>query len=323
MRSNCSTSQSRRSACVRVRPFSIRASTGDAGPQRRVLDRLEQRHRDLHLVLHRRVLGVAQRHDQEIRRHEHRLLRPGDADRGGRARSRRAGRRTARECGGRPRTPAGASAAAGGSGRRRARPRARSRRRGARRRACSPHRLRPVGPVRDDADVDPRQLADERGDERAAQDLAAATLVRRADEDVRRAALVDERGARSRRARRPPPRGSARRARWRGGAARRARPAPPRESCFAGSRTHSASSCAPSRSAERHARRRIRCERGSGVTSTSTRSATACWLRGSSTSVCRRASTSSATSRSASSRSADSRSTWKKFCSATSARSRG
>ena len=177
-----------------------------------------------------------------------------------RARSRRAGRRTGRECGARSRTPEGASAAAGGAARRRARPRGRSRRRAGRRRAGSPHRLRPVGAVRDDADVDPRQLADERGDERAAQDLAAAALVRRADEDVRRAALVDERGAPWRRARRPPPRGSARRARWRGGAARRARPAPPPRAA--------SPDCAPTarRAARRGARPSARPAAGSAAT---------------------------------------------------------
>ena len=57
--------------------------------------------------------------------------------------------------------------------------------------------------------------------------------------------------------------------------------------------------------------------RGSGVTSASTRSATACALSGSSTAACRRAPTSSATSRSASSRSADRRSVRKKLSSAT------
>ena len=50
-----------------------------------------------------------------------------------------------------------------------------------------------------------------------------------------------------------------------------------------GCRTQSASISEPSRCPERNARRRIRCERGSGVTSTRIRSATACWLSGSST----------------------------------------
>ena len=46
IRSKRSTSQSRRSACVSDRPFSIRASTGTPWRKRGVLDRLEQRERD-------------------------------------------------------------------------------------------------------------------------------------------------------------------------------------------------------------------------------------------------------------------------------------
>ena len=72
----------------------------------------------------------------------------------------------------------------------------------------------------------PGRFADERRDERAVQDLAAPALVGRADEHVRRAALSRRHAARSRRGRRPPPRGSARRARRRAGAAPRAAPAP-------------------------------------------------------------------------------------------------
>ena len=49
-----------------------------------------------------------------------------------------------------------------------------------------------------------------------------------------------------------------------------------------GGRTQSASISVPSRCAERHARRRMRCDFGCGSTSASTRSATACWLSGSS-----------------------------------------
>ena len=56
IRSKRSTSHSRRSAWVSDRPFSIRASTGHARAQRRVLDRLEQRHRDGDLLLLGRVL---------------------------------------------------------------------------------------------------------------------------------------------------------------------------------------------------------------------------------------------------------------------------
>ena len=167
----------------------------------------------------------------------------------------------------------------------------------------------------------PGQLAHHAREQRAAKISTPAPLVGRADEDVRRAALVrdaahglDEVVALlleevDRRACAASRRSAA--------------------SCVAsssvgsrpGRRTQSASISAPSRCAERQARRMIRCDFGCGSTSASTRSATACWLSGSSTAGCRRASTSSATSRSASSRSAPRLSSRKKFCSATSARS--
>ena len=96
-----------------------------------------------------------------------------------------------------------------------------------------------------------------------------------------------------------------------------------------GLETHSRSSSPPRRCAERHARRTIRCERGSGVTSASSRSPTACGA------ACRRcgrragavsrgrrwASTPSATWRSATSRSAARFSTGRS-CSARRARAR-
>ena len=137
--------------------------------------------------------------------------------------------------------------------------------------------------VGDDADVDARQLADELRDERAAQDLGPARLVGRADEDVGRAALARDLLDERRRGRRPRARGSACRGCSRAGAAPRARRPPPRDSSSPGRRTHSASTSEPSRAPERNARRSTRCERGSGVTSTRIRSATACWLSGSST----------------------------------------
>ena len=99
----------------------------------------------------------------------------------------------------------------------------------------------PVGAVRDDADVDARQLAHHAREQRAAEDLAAPRLVGRADEDVGRAALARRRGAPWRRGRRPPPRGSARRGRRRAGAARRAASPPPRSAGRPGGRTQSAS----------------------------------------------------------------------------------
>ncbi len=54
----------------------------NVGPQRRVFDRLEQRQRDRDLVAQRRVLGVAKRHEQEIGRHERRVLGVREADGG-------------------------------------------------------------------------------------------------------------------------------------------------------------------------------------------------------------------------------------------------
>jgi hypothetical protein len=56
-------------ACVGVRPFSIRASTGTAA-RRAVLDSLEQWHRDRHLIRERRVLRVFERHDEQVGAYE-------------------------------------------------------------------------------------------------------------------------------------------------------------------------------------------------------------------------------------------------------------
>ena len=106
-------------------------------------------------------------------------------------------------------------------------------------------------------------------------------LVRGADEDVGRAALVGDAADRrdqvvaflleevdAEHAREPPERGQLGRLLRRGLATRRGGP-------------RAASISAPSRWAERQARRRIRCDFGCGSTSASTRSATACWLSGS------------------------------------------
>ena len=53
----------------------------DTGAQRRVLDRLEQRHGDCDLVPPRSLLRVLQRHDEQVGRDERRLLGAGDANR--------------------------------------------------------------------------------------------------------------------------------------------------------------------------------------------------------------------------------------------------
>jgi hypothetical protein len=55
------------------------AVDGDARAKRRLLDRLEEGHRGSHLLVHRRVEGELERRHDEIRRNEHRVLRPGDA----------------------------------------------------------------------------------------------------------------------------------------------------------------------------------------------------------------------------------------------------
>ena len=146
-------------------------------------------------------------------------------------------------------------------------------------------RPRARGAVGDDADVDPGQLADHPREERAARGSRGAALVGRADEDVRRAALgghaphvvdevvallLEEVGAED--DGEPPQRGELRRLSSVG-----SRP---------GVRTQSASMSAPSRCAERQARRRMRCDFGCGSTSASMRSPTACRLSGSSTVGC-------------------------------------
>ena len=183
--------------------------------------------------------------------------------------------------------------------------------------------FRPPSPERavgDDADVDAGQLAHHAREQRAAEDLDAAPLVGRADEDVGRAALVGDAATVSTRS---SPSSSRK---WmpstrRAAAAQRAASPPPRSARSRASAPRARRSRRPSRCAERQARRMIRCDFGCGSTSASTRSATACWLSGSSSAGRRRASTSSASSRSASSRSAPRLSSRKKFCSATSARS--
>ena len=79
-----------------------------------------------------------------------------------------------------------------------------------------------------------------------------------------------------RRRRRPPRRARSRRAATRAGAARRAARPLGRRARGPGARTVRMSSSAPSRCAERHARRTTRCDDACGVTSASSRSPTAC-----------------------------------------------
>ena len=182
--------------------------------------------------------------------------------------------------------------------------------------------LRPIGAVGDDADVDPRQLAHHPREQRAAEDLAAARLVRRADEDVGRAALardaldgrdeivafvleeVDAEDA--------------------------GQPAQRRELCHllvarrASRRAHPERvdlRAEPLRGAPGAAQDPLRLRLG--LDQREDALGDRLLARASSTTVCRRASTSSATSRSASSRSALRFSSRKKFFSATSTRSGG
>src|SRR5581483_3496913 len=55
---------------------------GYPAAERRVLDRLEERHGDTHLLGERRVLGVLERDSEEVRRDEHSVLGTRDADGG-------------------------------------------------------------------------------------------------------------------------------------------------------------------------------------------------------------------------------------------------
>ena len=157
-----------------------------SGAQCGVLDGLEQRQRDGDLVAQRRVLRVAERDEQEVRGDEGRVLGVREPDRGvehGRV-ERAAGER---------------DEDAPGTGMRTAQPEAAAHHEGAGQHGASaasamtaaiiPRQPVPVGPVRDDADVEAGQLAHHAGEKRAAEDLAAARLVGRADEDVGRAAL--------------------------------------------------------------------------------------------------------------------------------------
>jgi hypothetical protein len=67
---------------VRRRSAGFYASVhAHAFTERRVLDGLEQWHRDLDLVLHRTRFGELQRQDQQVRRHQGGVLCPRDPDR--------------------------------------------------------------------------------------------------------------------------------------------------------------------------------------------------------------------------------------------------
>ena len=162
-----------------------------AGAQRGVLDRLEQRHRDRDLSRSGESSAYCERHDEQVGGHEHRLLGARDADRRvehGRV-ERAAGER--HEDPARRRAGSSRGDAARADEQRRRRPRARRRATPSRTtRTRSRRQLLPVGAVRDDADVDARAArgrAPRRSEPRRIS--AAPRLVRRADEDVGRAAL--------------------------------------------------------------------------------------------------------------------------------------
>ena len=140
IRSKCSTSQSRCRAWIGVRPLSTRASTGTPARSDGVLDRLEQRHRDRDLLLHRSVRRLLERHDDQVGGNERRLLGARDPDRRGQH------RRLERAAGERHEHPASRARARRGRGAagadapgppRRARPRRPRRRRAQRHRSRS------------------------------------------------------------------------------------------------------------------------------------------------------------------------------------------
>ena len=81
MRSNCSTSQSRSSAWVGVRPLSMRASTGTPAREAACSTASSSGHRDARLLLHRRVERELERDQDQVGGDERRLLRSRDADR--------------------------------------------------------------------------------------------------------------------------------------------------------------------------------------------------------------------------------------------------
>ncbi len=83
IRSKCSASQSRLQR-VDGRPAALDPRVDrNARAQRGVLDRLEQRHRRRDLLLHRRVLRLLERHDDQVGGNERRVLGAGDPDPGG------------------------------------------------------------------------------------------------------------------------------------------------------------------------------------------------------------------------------------------------
>ena len=145
---------------------------GHAGPARGELDRLEQRHRDTDLALQGCLGRELERHDEEIRRNEHGVSLRAILI----AASRTAGSRSPAVNG---------TSNRGWCVERRLR---------GLRLAADPSLLallseRPVG---DDPDVDAGQLPHHPREQRAAQDLDAAPLVRGAHEDIRGATLVGD-----------------------------------------------------------------------------------------------------------------------------------
>ena len=196
----------------------MRASTGHACAPRGELDRFEDRHRPTELaVLDGRVEAELERHDQEVRGHEHRVL----------------GARDAKRCvedhrielavGERDEEPRLAGSALGialspGS------PHERSSSRSAR---WATTRMSMPGSSRIIRET-----------QRAARDLDPAALVGRADEDVGGAALGGDAPHGRRRGRLPPPRGSGRRGSRRAAGVRRAASPPRGRAACPGRRIH-------------------------------------------------------------------------------------
>src|SRR5579862_2532172 len=287
----------------------------DAGAKGRVLDRLEKRQRDGHLVAERRVLCVAERDEQEVRGNEGRALRMGEPDRCVEDRGVEVGSgerdEDSRSPGAGPPQP---EPAAGDERRREA--------------------YGESGEGDDGRDhSDSRSLSARFAITRMSRPGSSRTMRERSDppkisrrrdsSGVPTKMYVEPRWAATRRttATRSSP-SSSRKCAPRIPASRRRAASWVASSSVGGrpgGRTQTASISVPRRCAERQARRMMRCDFGCGSTSARTRSATACWLSGSSGRAVRRASTSSATSRSTSSRRTASLSARKKFSSATAA----
>ena len=267
IRSKCSASQSRLQRVDRRAAALDPRVDRDAGAERGVLDRLEQRHR------HRRPAAASAR--PGAARAGRRSGRPGRASpprrgRSGSRRRARSGRAPPPVNGTRIRSTAraGCSGGAAEPAPQRAASAAATRASATIRTRPSPLGLLAQRPVGDDADVDAR-AGRGRASRRASRAGSPCGATRRACRGRRRSSRARRRTActvsgrlvaleldevRAEDAREPAER-------------RERRPPRPRSSSWPGRRTQTASISEPSRCPERKARRRIRCERGSGVTS--------------------------------------------------------